>query len=453
MSLFDGRRLTQTVMRLDVGQIGAGYFSDQYFNNVVRILQGARADGAFKAMVGRGRLPPELAAHAAPGGERVEAQVFTRRMGETLVVGVDAALTLLRHAAGYQNGDRGFVQTWRDLSVEAIADGDVTLYAGDTQQVMPVLRIRGRYQDFAVLETPILGYLTRASRVATNTLAVMRAAAGKPILFFPARFDLPDVQALDGYAYFIAVQRFNHERASNADVSPVAPIVSTDAQGAWWGGTGSGTIPHALIACFYGDTAEAMCAYAAHLPPFTRKVALIDFENDCVGASVATATAFWQLYRQAWSVRDAEAMQRWTLHGVRLDTSGDLRDRSLTADEPTGVNAVLVRRVRDALDRVWESWAVSPAEEDAARAFCRSVQIIATGGFSAEKIAQFERDSVPVDAYGVGSALLRNDSATTTDFTMDVVRVEIAGRWHGMAKVGRRANDNPALQPVDLTDL
>ena len=73
-----------------------------------------------------------------------------------------------------------------------------------------MIRVRGRYRDFALLETPTLGLLTRSSRVATNVYETLKSARGKPVLFFPARFDLHEVQAADGYAYNVAVQRFNH---------------------------------------------------------------------------------------------------------------------------------------------------------------------------------------------------------------------------------------------------
>ena len=69
------------------------------------------------------------------------------------------------------------------------------------------------------------------------------------------------------------------------------------------------------------------------------------------------------------------------------------------------------------------------------------VRIVASGGFDAERIARFERAGAPVDAYGVGSALLRGEN----DFTADVVRVD--GR--PCAKVGRAERPNPRLQPVD----
>ncbi len=45
---------------------------------------------------------------------------------------------------------------------------------------------------------------------------------------FPARFDLPETQAVDGYAYWVAVQLYNH---SVEDWFEMTPSVSTDAPG------------------------------------------------------------------------------------------------------------------------------------------------------------------------------------------------------------------------------
>ena len=113
------------------------------------------------------------------------------------------------------------------------------------------------------------------------------------------------------------------------------------------------------------------------------------------------------------------------LWGVRLDTSEQLVDVALQ-DEPDpdrnrGVTALLARRVRDALDAAGH----------------RHVRIVVSGGFDAEKIARFEAEGAPVDAYGVGSSLLRGQN----DFTADVVRVD--GR--PLAKAGRQENPNPRL--------
>jgi nicotinate phosphoribosyltransferase len=103
-------------------------------------------------------------------------------------------------------------------------------------------------------------------------------------------------------------------------------------------------------------------------------------------------------------------------------------DRALWADmgtfRPTGVNPVLVQRVREALDAAGH----------------QHVHIVASGGFDAGKITAFERAGTPVDAYGVGSSLVQG----ANDFTADVVRVE--GR--DCAKAGRRFRANPRLERV-----
>ncbi len=447
MTLFDHQRLTNDVMKLDLQRLRQGYYSDKYFENVVAVMQGIRAaHGKFTGTPKR-ELPADLS-QLDVTELRVEAQIFMRRAPYAVVAGVDAALAMIRGAAGYFEGDQ-FVETWQTLEVEALQDGAVALYYGHPDDVRPVLKIRGRYQDFAVLETPILGILTRASRIATNVYEVLRVANSKPVLFFPARFDLPEVQSVDGYAYWLAVQRYNCEYGDQ----PLTPAVSTDAQGAWWGGKGGGTVPHALIASFMGDTAAAMVAFARYLPVTVPRIALVDFNNDTVGDSLATAAALWQHYRAALEADDAEGQRRWTLNGVRLDTSASVRDVSLSVDDPFGVNPKLVRLVRAALDEAWRAWDVPDQLVEAAQAYCKAIKIVVTGGFNATRIAEYEREHVPVDVYGVGSSLLRNDRDSNTDFTMDVVRVQIDGAWHDVAKVGRQPNDNADLPPVDLSAL
>jgi nicotinate phosphoribosyltransferase len=69
------------------------------------------------------------------------------------------------------------------------------------------------------------------------------------------------------------------------------------------------------------------------------------------------------------------------------------------------------------------------------------VKIIVSGGFNPERIAEFEKQQVPVDAYGVGSYLMRGVNA----FTADVVLLE--GR--PCAKVGRQYNSNSRLRKVE----
>jgi nicotinate phosphoribosyltransferase len=138
----------------------------------------------------------------------------------------------------------------------------------------------------------------------------------------------------------------------------------------------------------------------------------VDFDNDCVGTSLQVARALGK-----------------RLYGVRLDTSETLVDKSVIPEmgtfKPTGVNPQLVRNVRAALDR--EGF--------------QHVRIVVSGGFTVDKIRQFEEQGVPVDMYGVGSSLFQG----RFDFTADVVRLE--GKPCG--KVGRRFRPNPRLERVD----
>ncbi len=333
-----------------------GYYSDKYFTRARDVLKGA------------GMNP------------HVTVQVFQKQVA--WLGGVDEAIGVLKLCLtdGYQ---------WSDLEVLALHDGD-TVEPRET-----VMTITGPYVAFAHLETLYLGVLARRTRVATNTRLVVEAAWPKPVMFFPARFDHWLVQTGDGYAAHISG----------------AIGVSTDAQASWWGSSGVGTVPHALIAAFDGATVAATVAFAEQMPPDVQVVSLVDFDNDCVGTSLAVARALGP-----------------RLHGVRLDTSESMVDESILEHmgefDPRGVNPQLVRNVRAALD---------------AEGFT-GVTITVSGGFDPAKIERFEREGVPVDSYGVGSSLFRG----SFDFTADVVLVDGAP----IAKVGRRYRPNPRLERV-----
>lgn len=446
MSLFDRKRLTNATFKLDVERMRQGWYSDKYFENINRML--AALSGEKYMYAG---ASPALAAEVpvegiACGDIEVEMQWFTRRPGTTIAVGVDKALAMLKHCTGYWEGDR-FIDTADRLEVSAVQDGCTVTYDGDPANIQPVLRVRGRYRDFAVLETPTLGILTRASRVATNVYQTLVAARGKPVLFFPARFDLHEVQAADGYAYNIAVQRFNLDYEKR-----LGPFISTDAQGDWWGGAGGGTVAHAAIAAFLGDTAEAMLQFARILPPSIPRIALVDFRNDSVRDSTLVLEALFGRYRSLIDAEQADEAAKYRLFGVRLDTSGSVRDVSVPplgeAALDLGVTPRLVFNVRQALDSAWERWSLPIAWKDRARLFCQSVKIVVSGGFNPEKIRSFEHLGVPADIYAVGSYLFNNNGATVTDYTADVVRVKLRDRWVDLAKVGRAAGDNPDLERV-----
>jgi nicotinate phosphoribosyltransferase len=284
---------------------------------------------------------------------------------------------------------------WDALTVHALYDGDAI------EPWETVMTIEGDYTLFAQLETLYLGVLARRTLITTNVIEVLQAANGKQIIFMPARHDHWKVQTGDGYAAFVA------GRVCGAQVG-----VTTDDQASWWGGRGIGTVPHSLIASYGGNTVLAATKFAEWAPPETNVTVLVDFANNSVETAVDVARA---LGPKLW--------------GVRLDTSESLVDRSLWDElgdfKPTGVNERLVRNVRDALDR---------------DGFER-VKIVASGGFTVEKIREFEERGVPVDAYGIGSSLIRG----ANDFTADVVLAD--GR--PTAKAGRRFRPNQRLELVE----
>jgi nicotinate phosphoribosyltransferase len=450
MSVFDRRRLPPSVFKLDVDRMRRGWYSDKYFINIAATLAELAAKG-YRF----GGQAPDLAdldvdlRSVEVGSIEVEMQWFHRRPPSAVVVGVDKALAMLAECTGYFDDKGHFVNTFERMEVWAVHDGTETAYEGDPMSVSPVMRVRGRYRDFAILETPTLGALTRGSRVATSVYEVLKAARGKTVLFFPARFDAHEVQAADGYAYQIAVQLFNQNFGKS-----LAAYVSTDAQGDWWGGAGGGTVAHSAIACFLGDTAEATLAFAATRPADVPRIALVDFRNDCVGTSLEVIRALFKPYLRLSKEGRPEEARKYKLFGVRPDTSSNLRDVSVPplGDRrlDCGVNPRLVFAMREAIDREWTSWDLPEADRRLAEQYCRDVKIAVTGGFTPAKIRQFEELKVPADIYGVGSWLLSSCEVcgTNTDFTADVVRVKIDGRWHDLAKVGRKACDNLMLERV-----
>jgi len=450
MSIFDGKRLTNATFKLDAERMRAGWYSDKYFENIVGMLTDlARRKYGFGGESTR-LAAAGVAAHGTDiGNIEVEMQWFTRRQPFSVIAGVDKALSMLQCCTGYIDEAGQFVNTYAQLEIEAVHDGALVRYDGDPLNVRPVLKVRGRYRDFALLETPTLGALTRATRIATNVYTVLGAARGKSVLFFPARFDAHEVQAADGYAYNIAVQRFNMDHDQD-----VGSFISTDAQGDWWGGLGGGTIAHAAIAAFLGDTVECMLAFAETRSVEIPRIALVDFDNDCVGATLAVMDAMFARYRELLNAGELAEAERYRLFGVRPDTSGNLRDQSVPPlglkELDMGVTPRLVFLLRQSIDDAWKRWTLAPEWIARAQAWCREIKIVVTGGFSAKKIQRFEELGVPADIYGVGASLFSNsnEEGTNNDFTADIVRVRIDDAWRELVKVGRRARDNPELERI-----
>ena len=405
----DGR-LAAWIFDLPVVELRAGYRAAVYFDRSRRILAAEGDDTRVTmqvfqrsdAMVACG-IDEALAVLALGAGSFRDAGAADRAFTAYLAardaarrarsVGGEAWIERMRAQV---EAEAAFDRHWRraepgELEVSALRDGDLV----DAWE--PVVELTAPYRLVAHLESVYLGVLARRTLVASNVRRVVDAAGGKPVLFFADRFDHWATQGGDGYAAFVGG----------------AQGVATDAQAAWWGERGLGTIPHALIATFGGDTVAAVAAFARQFPGVPL-IALVDFDNDSVATSLACAKEFGE-----------------RLWGVRLDTSGTMVDRSLWSEmgefAPTGVNRRLVEKVRQALDDGGFG----------------HVRVIVSGGFTAERIAAFEATGVPVDSYAVGSSLLKGSA----DYTADVVLRE--GR--PCAKVGRAHRPSARLQPVDLT--
>lgn len=447
MSVFNGRRLTKETFRIDSRRMRRGWYSDAYFSNTVKILKELSKENYI--FQGESDIDYIDCSRVKNGDIQVEMQFFTRRKPLSLVGGVDEALAILEECTGYYDEDGSFVNTYESLEVEAVQDGTFAVYDGEPLHVQPVLKVRGRYRDFAMLETPILGVLTETTRIATNVYNTLVATNGKDILFFPARFAHYKLQALHGYAYSLAVQAYNQKHSKNSKA-----YVSTDDQGGWWGGKGGGTIAHASIACFLGDTAETMMQFARIMPIEVPRIALVDYHNDCVRDTLKVMKKMFDKYLELYKEGNKDEANKYKLYAVRPDTSGNMRDASV---EPIGdrkldlgVNPRLVWVLRKSMNDAYKEWDVEDKYIELVRKWCEDVRIVVTGGFNIERIKQFEQLGVPADIYGIGSSLLDNssDNGTNSDYTADIVKVNINGEWHHIAKAGRGSSDNPNLEQI-----
>jgi len=285
---------------------------------------------------------------------------FFQRRNDVKLCGIDEAIALVHTFAVHPE----------ELEIEALNDGDIIQYGE------PVLKITGKYENFGFLESMIDGILARRTSVCTNTYEVMKALKGNDVFSMGDRQDEYHTQIGDGYASYVAGIR----------------KVSTDAQGLWWGGRGIGTMPHALIQVCGGDICKAADIYHTTFPE-EKVTALIDYNNNVVEDSIMLAKHLGT-----------------ELRAVRVDTSKSIidhyfDDKDTSGFDPHGVCKELIFALRKALDDNGFNF----------------VKIIVSSSFNAEKINEWVRLGVPVDTYGVGTALCNN---TTVGFTGDLVMLD-----------------------------
>ena len=133
------------------------------------------------------------------------------------------------------------------------------------------------------------------------------------------RFDHYWVQATDGYAALMAG----------------AFAVSTDANADYWGVESIGTMPHALIAAYEGNTEKAAIVFDKHVSPLINRVVLVDWDNDVIGTTFRVIKAFYEhIMKKPFKLGVTDPSPiigegRGKIWAVRFDTSGDLRDVSV----------------------------------------------------------------------------------------------------------------------------
>jgi nicotinate phosphoribosyltransferase len=223
-----------------------------------------------------------------------------------------------------------------NIKVRAMREGTII------KPYQPVLEIEGKYTEFAILETAMLGLICQSSGVATKAARCKKAAGNKPVISFGARRVHPVIAPMVERSAFIG------------GCDGVSVVFDAQAIGV----EPSGTMPHALI-LIIGDTVEATAAFAEVFGEKVRLVSLIDTFND----------------EKIEALRVAEAFKE-KLYAVRLDTPSSRRGNFLK----------ILEEVR------WELNLRGYGQ----------VKIFVSGGVDENKILQFNPF---VDLYGVGTTI------------------------------------------------
>lgn len=284
----------------------------------------------------------------------VVAEIFPRRPG--ILVGVEEAKNLLEGTG---------VEVW------SLPEGA----RFEAKEV--VMRIKGRYTDFGIYETAVLGILASSSGWATAASIAKEAADGRPVLCFGARHVHPAVAPVMERAAIVG-------GADGASCILGAKLAGFEP---------SGTVPHALF-LIVGDSLETAIAYNRFMPPESRRLMLVDTFKDEVEESIRLASS-----------------PETGLEAVRLDTPS----------ERGGVTPALVKELRAKLDLAGHE----------------NIQIFVSGGLDPERIKLLAEAGA--DAFGVGSYISSAPAIDMTMDLKEVNGKPVAkrGRIPGLSETSR----------------
>jgi len=246
------------------------------------------------------------------------------------------------------------------VKVESLPEGSIFRPKDHRGTRLPVMTLEGRYLDFSLYETPLLGLLCQASGMATMAARV-RKGAGKDstILSFGIRRAHPVLAPMIDRACYLG----GFDAVSSLIGARLLDLHPT------------GTMPHSLIVSI-GDQVKAWKSFNKYMPKDVPRIALVDTYYD----------------EKTESIMAAEALGK-DLYGVRLDTPGSRR----------GDFAEIIREVRWELD---------------SRGFDK-VKIFVSGGLDEHSVGRYAKAGA--DGFGVGSAV---SSAPAVDFALDIVEIE-----------------------------
>jgi len=230
-----------------------------------------------------------------------------------------------------------------DVDVKSFPEGTL-FHANDVSGIRePVMVLEGKYADFCLYETPLLGLLCPASGIATMAARVKRSAGTKTIISFGIRRAHPALAPMIDRACYIG------------GFDGVSSLVGARMLGK----SPSGTMPHSLIIAM-GNQVLAWQSFDKHMPSDVPRIALVDTYCD----------------EKTEAVMAAEALGD-RLAGVRLDTPGSRR----------GDFSEIIREVRWELD---------------SRGF-KKVKIYVSGGLDDESTRILAASGA--DGFGVGTSV------------------------------------------------
>ena len=243
----------------------------------------------------------------------------------------------------------------------------------------PVMVIEGRYLDFGVYETALLGFLCQSSGIATKAARCKLAAGEKLIYNFGARRVHPAITPMVERCAYIG-------GADGVSTTIGAEIIGREPVG---------TMPHALI-LIIGDTVEATKAFDEVIEPKIKRISLVDTFND----------------EKFEAIRVAEVLGK-SLFGIRLDTPASRR----------GNFKKILEEVRWELD---------------VRGF-KDVKIVVSGGLDEDNVSDLKNI---VDAFGIGTAISGASVIDFSLDIVEIEGEKIAkrGKMSGAKKVLRCSN-------------